>query len=203
MYPQGRCHSCNSKATVLSLLLLTHLLKATLSPLLCLPLWWQLRSMQAQLHLHHTRHGYLAQDSWQHTGHHACFFWPQQWSVTRKQIQSKLIPINLLVSITHALFNAKLITLADKVKNWLHSTKKGYIYKHGHSNIRKHYCTILFPPRMKIVTARELRHSSITNILSLVVPKLSSFTRPALPSLSAVSSENLGTILPPVAIAIS
>lgn len=66
-----------------------------------------------------------------------------------------------------------------------------------------HLITILFPPRIKIVTARELRHSSITNILSFVVPKLSSFTRPALPSFSAVSSENLGTILPPVAIAMS
>ena len=56
---------------------------------------------------------------------------------------------------------------------------------------------------MKIVTARELWHSSMTNIRSLVVPKLSSFTRPALPSLSGVSSENLGTILPPVAMAMS
>ena len=63
--------------------------------------------------------------------------------------------------------------------------------------------TILFPPRIKMVTARELWHSSITNILSLVVPKLSSFTSPAFPSFSVVSSENLGTILPPVAIAIS
>lgn len=59
------------------------------------------------------------------------------------------------------------------------------------------------PPRTRMVTAREFAHSSITNILSLVVPKDSSRTKPAVPNLSAVSSSNLGTIRPPVAIAIS
>ena len=39
--------------------------------------------------------------------------------------------------------------------------------------------TILFPPLINIVTAREFLHSSITNILSFVVPKESSFTKPA------------------------
>jgi hypothetical protein len=39
--------------------------------------------------------------------------------------------------------------------------------------------TILFPPRIKIVTAREFLHSSINNILSFVVPKESSLTLPA------------------------
>lgn len=63
--------------------------------------------------------------------------------------------------------------------------------------------TILFPPRIKIVTAFEFLHSSITNILSLVVPKQSSRTSPAYPSLSAVNSSNLGTIRPPVAMAMS
>lgn len=63
--------------------------------------------------------------------------------------------------------------------------------------------TILLPPRMKIVTALELWQSSITSILSLVVPNDSSRTMPALPSLSAVSSLNRGTIRPPVAIAIN
>ena len=62
---------------------------------------------------------------------------------------------------------------------------------------------ILVPPRKKIVTALEFLHSSITSILSLVVPKLISLTSPALPSLSAESSWNLGTMRPPVAMAIS
>ena len=63
--------------------------------------------------------------------------------------------------------------------------------------------TILLPPLMKIVTAREFWHSSITNILSFVVPNESSRTIPALPSFSAFNSSNLGTILPPVAMAIN
>jgi len=63
--------------------------------------------------------------------------------------------------------------------------------------------TILFPPRMKIVTALEFWQPSITSILSFVVPKVSSRTIPACPSLSAVNSLNRGTIRPPVAIAIS
>ena len=63
--------------------------------------------------------------------------------------------------------------------------------------------TILFPPLMKMVTALEFLHCSMTSILSLVVPNEISFTRPAKPSFSAVSSENLGTMRPPVAMAIS
>ena len=63
--------------------------------------------------------------------------------------------------------------------------------------------TILFPPLTKTVTAREFLHSSITSIRSLVVPNDISLTTPALPSFSEVSSENLGTIRPPVAMAIS
>lgn len=51
--------------------------------------------------------------------------------------------------------------------------------------------TILFPPLMKIVTARVFLQSSITNILSLVVPKVTSRTMPAVPSFSAVRSANL------------
>ena len=43
----------------------------------------------------------------------------------------------------------------------------------------------------------------MTSILSLVVPNEISFTRPAKPSFSAVSSENRGTMRPPVAMAIS
>merc|ERR1719486_1128497 len=62
---------------------------------------------------------------------------------------------------------------------------------------------ILVPPLRKMVTALLLAHSSMTSILSLVVPKLSSLTRPAVPSLSADNSWNLGTILPPVAMAMS
>mmetsp|Transcript_11762 Transcript_11762/g.20946 ORF Transcript_11762/g.20946 Transcript_11762/m.20946 type:complete len:266 (-) Transcript_11762:811-1608(-) len=61
--------------------------------------------------------------------------------------------------------------------------------------------TILLPPRTKIVTALLLGHPSTTNILSFVVPKLSSRTLPAVPSLSAESSLNRGTIRAPVAIA--
>lgn len=63
--------------------------------------------------------------------------------------------------------------------------------------------TILFPPRMKMVTALEFLHFSITSILSFVVPNEISRTTPAKPSFSGVSSENLGTIRPPVAMAIS
>lgn len=63
--------------------------------------------------------------------------------------------------------------------------------------------TILFPPRMKMVTALEFLHCSMTSILSFVVPNETSRTTPAKPSFSGVSSENLGTIRPPVAMAIS
>jgi len=63
--------------------------------------------------------------------------------------------------------------------------------------------TILFPPLIKMVTALELWHFSMINMQSLVVPKDSSRTTPALPSFSLVSSSNRGTIRPPVAMAIS
>jgi len=63
--------------------------------------------------------------------------------------------------------------------------------------------TILLPPLTKIVTALVLAHSSITSILSLVVPKLISRTIPAWPNLSSDNSSNLGTIRPLVAMAIS
>lgn len=63
--------------------------------------------------------------------------------------------------------------------------------------------TILFPPLMKMVTALEFLHFSITSILSFVVPNEISRTTPAKPSFSEVSSENRGTIRPPVAMAIS
>ncbi len=63
--------------------------------------------------------------------------------------------------------------------------------------------TICVPPLRKMVTALELWHSSMTSILSLVVPNCSSLTRPALPSLSGVSSWKRGTIRPPVAMAIN
>lgn len=63
--------------------------------------------------------------------------------------------------------------------------------------------TILFPPLIKIVTALEFLHCSITSILSFVVPKEISLTIPANPSFSAVNSQNRGTIRPPVAIAIN
>jgi hypothetical protein len=56
---------------------------------------------------------------------------------------------------------------------------------------------------MNNVTAREFAHSSMTIIRSLVVPNDISRTSPAVPSLSAVNSANLGTILPFVAIAIN
>mmetsp|Transcript_21970 Transcript_21970/g.56483 ORF Transcript_21970/g.56483 Transcript_21970/m.56483 type:complete len:217 (+) Transcript_21970:607-1257(+) len=62
---------------------------------------------------------------------------------------------------------------------------------------------ILLPPRTKMVTALELGQSSITSIRSFVVPNEISRTWPALPSLSAVSSEKRGTMRPPVAIAMS
>lgn len=68
---------------------------------------------------------------------------------------------------------------------------------------KKQILTILFPPLMKTVTALEFLHCSMTSILSLVVPKEISFTSPAKPSFSEVSSENRGTIRPPVAMAIS
>lgn len=63
--------------------------------------------------------------------------------------------------------------------------------------------TILLPPLMKMVTALEFLHFSMTSILSFVVPNEFSHTTPAKPSFSDVSSENLGTIRPPVAMAIS
>ena len=63
--------------------------------------------------------------------------------------------------------------------------------------------TILFPPLINIVTARVFLHSSMTNMRSLVVPNDNSLTMPAWPNFSDVSSENRGTIRPPVAIAIN
>lgn len=63
--------------------------------------------------------------------------------------------------------------------------------------------TILLLPRTKTVTVFVFAHSSMTSILSRVVPKVSSRTRPALPSLAAVRSSNRGTILPLVAMAIN
>lgn len=76
-----------------------------------------------------------------------------------------------------------------------------------YQNWKKQYkislLTILFPPLMKMVTALEFLHFSMTSILSLVVPNEISFTSPAKPSFSAVSSENRGTIRPPVAMAIN
>mmetsp|Transcript_81279 Transcript_81279/g.159551 ORF Transcript_81279/g.159551 Transcript_81279/m.159551 type:complete len:219 (-) Transcript_81279:1043-1699(-) len=62
---------------------------------------------------------------------------------------------------------------------------------------------ILLPPRISTVTALEHAQSSITNMRSLVVPKLTSRTLPALPSLASVSSEKRGTMRPPVAMAIN
>uniref|UniRef100_A0A6B0V5X8 Putative secreted protein n=1 Tax=Ixodes ricinus TaxID=34613 RepID=A0A6B0V5X8_IXORI len=62
---------------------------------------------------------------------------------------------------------------------------------------------ILLPPRMKMVTALEFGHSSMTSMRSLVVPNESSRTTPAEPSLSALSSLKRGTMRPPVAMAIS
>jgi hypothetical protein len=63
--------------------------------------------------------------------------------------------------------------------------------------------TILLLPRTKTVTVFVFAHSSMTSILSRVVPKVSSRTIPALPSLAAVRSSNRGTIRPPVAMAIN
>ena len=89
--------------------------------------------------------------------------------------------------------------------------------------------TILLPPRIRIVTALLFVHSSMQVICSELVPKLISFTRPALPSLlwktrecwfrvqirlhgktrteiqalTSESSSNRGTIRPLVATAIS
>mmetsp|Transcript_18688 Transcript_18688/g.44656 ORF Transcript_18688/g.44656 Transcript_18688/m.44656 type:complete len:338 (+) Transcript_18688:309-1322(+) len=63
--------------------------------------------------------------------------------------------------------------------------------------------TILFPPRTKIVTALERGQSSITSMRSRVVPNPISRTFPARPSFSGESSLKRGTILPPVAIAMS
>ena len=63
--------------------------------------------------------------------------------------------------------------------------------------------TILLLPRTKTVTVRALAHSSITSILSRVVPKVSSRTMPARPSFSAVRSSKRGTIRPLVAMAIN
>lgn len=54
-----------------------------------------------------------------------------------------------------------------------------------------------------MVTALVFLHSWMTNMRSFVVPKEISFTRPAKPSFSGVNSQNLGTILPPVAMAIN
>lgn len=54
-----------------------------------------------------------------------------------------------------------------------------------------------------MVTARVLAHSSITIILSRVVPNEISLTTPALPSFAGVRSSNLGTMRPLVAIAIN
>mmetsp|Transcript_24932 Transcript_24932/g.45786 ORF Transcript_24932/g.45786 Transcript_24932/m.45786 type:complete len:223 (-) Transcript_24932:732-1400(-) len=62
---------------------------------------------------------------------------------------------------------------------------------------------IWLPPRTRIVTALEFAQSSITSICSLDVPKVSSRTQPATPSFCAESSSNLGTIRPPVAMAMS
>lgn len=73
----------------------------------------------------------------------------------------------------------------------------------GCSWLAPNLLTILLPPRMKMVTALEFLHCSMTSILSLVVPKEISFTSPAKPNFSGVSSEKRGTIRPPVAMAIS
>lgn len=62
---------------------------------------------------------------------------------------------------------------------------------------------IWLPPRTKMVTARELEQCSMTSILSLVVPKDISLTRPAWPNFSGLNSSNLGTMRPPVAMAMS
>mmetsp|Transcript_635 Transcript_635/g.2516 ORF Transcript_635/g.2516 Transcript_635/m.2516 type:complete len:226 (+) Transcript_635:85-762(+) len=59
------------------------------------------------------------------------------------------------------------------------------------------------PPRTRTVTACECAQSSMTSIRSLVVPKATSRTTPARPSLEASSSEKRGTMRPPVAMAMS
>lgn len=53
------------------------------------------------------------------------------------------------------------------------------------------------------MTAFELAQSSMTSILSRVVPNEISLTTPAFPSLAAVRSSNRGTMRPLVAIAMS
>ena len=63
--------------------------------------------------------------------------------------------------------------------------------------------TILLLPRTKMVTVREFAHSSMTSILSRVVPKETSRTIPAFPSFSGERSSNRGTIRPLVAMAIN
>mmetsp|Transcript_60705 Transcript_60705/g.167910 ORF Transcript_60705/g.167910 Transcript_60705/m.167910 type:complete len:224 (-) Transcript_60705:467-1138(-) len=63
--------------------------------------------------------------------------------------------------------------------------------------------TIWLPPRTRTVTALEFAQSSMTIITSFVVPNVISLTVPALPNFSSESSSNRGTILPPVAMAIS
>jgi hypothetical protein len=62
---------------------------------------------------------------------------------------------------------------------------------------------ILFPPRIKIVTAFVLVQPSMIIIRSFVVPKAISLTRSARPNFSGVISSNRGTIRPPVAMAIN
>mmetsp|Transcript_735 Transcript_735/g.1701 ORF Transcript_735/g.1701 Transcript_735/m.1701 type:complete len:435 (-) Transcript_735:358-1662(-) len=62
---------------------------------------------------------------------------------------------------------------------------------------------ILLPPRTKMVTALDAAQSSMTIMRSLVVPNATSFTMPALPSFSGVSSVKRGTMRPPVAMAMS
>ena len=54
-----------------------------------------------------------------------------------------------------------------------------------------------------MVTARVLAHSSITIILSRVVPKVTSRTIPAFPNFSGDKSSNRGTMRPSVAMAIN
>lgn len=97
--------------------------------------------------------------------------------------------------------------LFNDLVRWVkHKGEPGHIDYHHveHCQRARHSVpTILFPPRMKMVTALVFLHSSITNMRSAVVPKEISFTTPAVPSFSGVNSENLGTIRPPVAMAIN
>mmetsp|Transcript_9548 Transcript_9548/g.25964 ORF Transcript_9548/g.25964 Transcript_9548/m.25964 type:complete len:344 (-) Transcript_9548:570-1601(-) len=58
---------------------------------------------------------------------------------------------------------------------------------------------ILLPPRTKMLTALVFLHPSTTSCVSCVVPNPTSRTVLAKPSLSGVSSSNLGTIRAPVA----